>query len=89
MRTMLVGIATALLLAGSAQVVLSQAPNYQSQEYMDLAKALPNAKHTLAEAVMTVTKGTEVPTAVEIAENPRAASARLRAAERIRARRAA
>ena len=37
----------------------------------------------------TLTKGTEVPTAVEIAENPRAASARLRAAERIRARRAA
>lgn len=36
-----------------------------------------------------LTKGTEVPTAVEIAENPRAASARLRAAERIRARRAA
>ena len=37
----------------------------------------------------TLTKGTEVPTAAEIAENPRAASARLRAAERIRARRAA
>ena len=37
----------------------------------------------------TLTKGTEVPTAVEIAENPRAASARLRAVERIRARRAA
>jgi 16S rRNA (cytosine1402-N4)-methyltransferase len=36
----------------------------------------------------TLTKGTEVPTAVEIAENPRAASARLRAVERIRARRA-
>ena len=34
----------------------------------------------------TLTKGTEVPTAVEIAENPRAASARLRAVERIRAR---
>jgi 16S rRNA (cytosine1402-N4)-methyltransferase len=37
----------------------------------------------------TLTKGTEVPTADEIAENPRAASARLRAVERIRARRAA
>jgi 16S rRNA (cytosine1402-N4)-methyltransferase len=35
----------------------------------------------------TLTKGTEVPTADEIAENPRAASARLRAVERIRARR--
>jgi 16S rRNA (cytosine1402-N4)-methyltransferase len=34
----------------------------------------------------TLTKGTEVPTAEEIAENPRAASARLRAAERIRER---
>ncbi|MGY3567644.1 16S rRNA (cytosine(1402)-N(4))-methyltransferase RsmH [Sinomonas sp. RB5] len=33
-----------------------------------------------------ITKGTEVPTEAEIAENPRAASARLRAAERIRAR---
>ena len=31
-----------------------------------------------------LTKGTEVPTAEEIAENPRAASARLRAVERIR-----
>jgi hypothetical protein len=61
MRTIFIGIATALLLAGSAQVVLSQAPNYSSPEYMDLAKALPNAKHTLAEAVMTMTKGTEVP----------------------------
>jgi 16S rRNA (cytosine1402-N4)-methyltransferase len=37
----------------------------------------------------TLTKGTEVPTADEIAENPRAASARLRAVERIRARRSA
>ncbi|XAS65311.1 16S rRNA (cytosine(1402)-N(4))-methyltransferase RsmH [Micrococcaceae bacterium Sec5.8] len=37
----------------------------------------------------TLTKGTEVPTADEIAENPRAASARLRAVERIKARRAA
>jgi 16S rRNA (cytosine1402-N4)-methyltransferase len=37
----------------------------------------------------TLTKGTEVPTAAEIAENPRAASARLRAVERIRARREA
>ena len=37
----------------------------------------------------TLTKGTEVPTAAEIAENPRAASARLRAVERIKARRAA
>jgi 16S rRNA (cytosine1402-N4)-methyltransferase len=36
----------------------------------------------------TLTKGTEVPTADEVAENPRAASARLRAVERIRARRA-
>ncbi|MGG5172976.1 16S rRNA (cytosine(1402)-N(4))-methyltransferase RsmH [Pseudarthrobacter sp. J1738] len=36
----------------------------------------------------TITKGTEVPTAAEIAENPRAASARLRAVERIKARRA-
>ncbi|OFI38340.1 16S rRNA (cytosine(1402)-N(4))-methyltransferase [Arthrobacter sp. SW1] len=35
----------------------------------------------------TLTKGTEVPTAEEIAENPRAASARLRAVERIKARR--
>ncbi|MEO3943525.1 16S rRNA (cytosine(1402)-N(4))-methyltransferase RsmH [Paenarthrobacter nicotinovorans] len=35
----------------------------------------------------TITKGTEVPTAAEIAENPRAASARLRAVERIKARR--
>ena len=60
MRKVLLGIATVLLLAGSAQVVLSQ-PNYQSQEYMDLGKALPNAKHNLAEIVMTVTKGTEVP----------------------------
>ncbi|GAA2196639.1 16S rRNA (cytosine(1402)-N(4))-methyltransferase RsmH [Sinomonas flava] len=33
-----------------------------------------------------LTKGTEVPTAEEIAENPRAASARLRAAQRIRER---
>ena len=33
-----------------------------------------------------LTKGTEVPTAEEIEENPRAASARLRAAERIRVR---
>ncbi|GAB4100412.1 16S rRNA (cytosine(1402)-N(4))-methyltransferase RsmH [Sinomonas halotolerans] len=33
-----------------------------------------------------LTKGTEVPTDDEIAENPRAASARLRAAERIRSR---
>ncbi|GAB3286556.1 16S rRNA (cytosine(1402)-N(4))-methyltransferase RsmH [Sinomonas notoginsengisoli] len=33
-----------------------------------------------------ITKGTEVPTETEIAENPRAASARLRAAERIRTR---
>ena len=32
----------------------------------------------------TLTKGTEVPTAAEIEENPRAASARLRAVERIR-----
>ncbi|YCK80362.1 16S rRNA (cytosine(1402)-N(4))-methyltransferase RsmH [Arthrobacter sp. D3-18] len=37
----------------------------------------------------TITKGTEVPTAAEIAENPRAASARLRAVERIKQRRAA
>lgn len=37
----------------------------------------------------TLTKGTEVPTDAEIAENPRAASARLRAVERIRIRRAA
>ena len=36
----------------------------------------------------TLTKGTEVPTAAEIA-GPRAASARLRAVERIKARRAA
>jgi len=36
----------------------------------------------------TLTKGTEVPTAQEIAENPRAASARLRAVERIKPRRA-
>jgi 16S rRNA (cytosine1402-N4)-methyltransferase len=35
----------------------------------------------------TITKGTEVPTPEEIAENPRAASARLRAVERIKARR--
>lgn len=35
----------------------------------------------------TLTKGTEVPTAEEIAENPRAASARLRAVERIKPRR--
>jgi 16S rRNA (cytosine1402-N4)-methyltransferase len=35
----------------------------------------------------TITKGTEVPTAAEIAENPRAASARLRAVERIKSRR--
>jgi len=31
-----------------------------------------------------LTKGTEVPTDAEIAENPRAASAKLRAVERIR-----
>jgi 16S rRNA (cytosine1402-N4)-methyltransferase len=37
----------------------------------------------------TLTRGTEVPTPEEIAENPRAASARLRAVERIKARRAA
>ena len=37
----------------------------------------------------TLTKGTEVPTEAEVAENPRAASARLRAVERIRIRRAA
>ncbi|MBT2588068.1 16S rRNA (cytosine(1402)-N(4))-methyltransferase RsmH [Arthrobacter sp. ISL-95] len=37
----------------------------------------------------TITKGTEVPTAAEIAENPRAASARLRAVERIKPRRGA
>jgi 16S rRNA (cytosine1402-N4)-methyltransferase len=37
----------------------------------------------------TLTKGTEVPTAAEIAENPRAASARLRAVERIKPRRVA
>ncbi|MCT9871721.1 16S rRNA (cytosine(1402)-N(4))-methyltransferase RsmH [Paenarthrobacter aurescens] len=37
----------------------------------------------------TITKGTEVPTAAEIAENPRAASARLRAVERIKPRREA
>ncbi|WP_178994896.1 16S rRNA (cytosine(1402)-N(4))-methyltransferase RsmH [Paenarthrobacter nitroguajacolicus] len=37
----------------------------------------------------TITKGTEVPTAAEIAENPRAASARLRAVERIKQRRVA
>ncbi|WP_425279212.1 16S rRNA (cytosine(1402)-N(4))-methyltransferase RsmH [Arthrobacter nanjingensis] len=37
----------------------------------------------------TITKGTEQPTEQEIAENPRAASARLRAAERIRTRRTA
>ncbi|MBT2512067.1 16S rRNA (cytosine(1402)-N(4))-methyltransferase RsmH [Arthrobacter sp. ISL-30] len=36
----------------------------------------------------TITKGTEVPTPEEIAENPRAASARLRAVERIKPRRA-
>ncbi len=36
----------------------------------------------------TLTRGTEVPTAQEIAENPRAASARLRAVERIKPRRA-
>ncbi|WP_336856109.1 16S rRNA (cytosine(1402)-N(4))-methyltransferase RsmH [Sinomonas albida] len=34
----------------------------------------------------TLTRGTEVPTAQEIEENPRAASARLRAAERIKVR---
>jgi len=62
MRRTLLGLATVLLLASSAQVVLSQAPNYQSKEYMDLAKALPTAKHTLAEAITEVTqmsKGTE------------------------------
>ncbi|MEC5181764.1 16S rRNA (cytosine(1402)-N(4))-methyltransferase RsmH [Arthrobacter sp. CG_A4] len=37
----------------------------------------------------SLTKGTEVPTPAEIAENPRAASARLRAVERIKARRSA
>lgn len=37
----------------------------------------------------TITKGTEQPTEAEIAENPRAASARLRAAERIKDRRTA
>ncbi|MFE4197303.1 16S rRNA (cytosine(1402)-N(4))-methyltransferase RsmH [Paenarthrobacter sp. NPDC056912] len=37
----------------------------------------------------TITKGTEVPTTAEIAENPRAASARLRAVERIKPRREA
>lgn len=37
----------------------------------------------------TLTKGTEVPTPAEITENPRAASARLRAVERIKPRRAA
>ncbi|MFI5084345.1 MAG: 16S rRNA (cytosine(1402)-N(4))-methyltransferase RsmH [Actinomycetales bacterium] len=37
----------------------------------------------------TLTRGTETPTAGEIAENPRAASARLRAVERIRTRRTA
>jgi 16S rRNA (cytosine1402-N4)-methyltransferase len=37
----------------------------------------------------TLTRGTEVPTAEEIAENPRAASAKLRAVERIRKRNAA
>lgn len=37
----------------------------------------------------TLTKGTEVPTAAEIEENPRAASARLRAVERIKSRRTA
>ncbi|MDJ0356950.1 16S rRNA (cytosine(1402)-N(4))-methyltransferase RsmH [Paenarthrobacter sp. PH39-S1] len=35
-----------------------------------------------------LTRGTEVPTAAEISENPRAASARLRAVERVRIRRA-
>jgi 16S rRNA (cytosine1402-N4)-methyltransferase len=37
----------------------------------------------------TLTKGTEIPTSAEIAENPRAASARLRAVEKIRSRRSA
>src|SRR5690349_13595699 len=60
MRKFLLAPLTAIRLAGAFQLALSQA-NCQSQEYMDLGKNLPNAKHTLAEVVMTVTKGTEVP----------------------------
>ena len=60
MRRFLLAPLAAILLAGSVQLALSQA-NYQTPEYTDLGKNLPNAKHTLAEVLMTVTKGTEVP----------------------------
>jgi hypothetical protein len=62
MRKTIISTAAALLLAGTVQIALSQAGAYApAASDADLIKALPNAKHQLAEVLMTVTKGTEVP----------------------------
>lgn len=60
MRTPLLGLTAALVIAGSLSPAFAQVSNYQSPDYAALAKELPNAKHSLAEAVTTATKGSEV-----------------------------
>ncbi|MFO1185920.1 MAG: hypothetical protein U1E56_14220 [Bauldia sp.] len=49
-----------LAVLGLGSAALAQVSNPQAPEYAALAKALPNAKHTLAEAIAAETKGGEV-----------------------------